>query len=129
MQILISDEFINGSVSNQFQLDLDSEVITAEKLIEKRVVMEVENYNNNVTKYFRGLVQPQEAETTLNGYKLKAKKKIDLEKQIYVALGAFQRNGFFILVDDRQIEDLNEKIILKNNSKVSFVKLVPLVGG
>ena len=45
------------------------------------------------------------------------------------ALDAFQRNGFFVLVDDRQVEGLDEEIEIRLNTTISFVKLVPLVGG
>ncbi len=129
IQILISDELLNGKISNQFNIDIDREELTAKQLIEKRVTLEVENYNKNISEYFNGLVEPLDAEKTLNGYKLKKRQMIDVEKQIYVALAAFQNNGFFILVDEVQIETLDQKINLNPSSKISFVKLTPLIGG
>ncbi|NCN10111.1 MAG: hypothetical protein GW938_09740 [Leptospira sp.] len=129
MQILISDELINGTVSNQFNIEIEDEEITIEKLIEMRVCNEVENYNKKLPEYFQGLVEPTESESTLNGYKLKKYKMIDAEKQVYLALAAFQKNSYFVLVDDIQIENLNQKIRLDINSKISFIKLTPLVGG
>ncbi|MCZ8154966.1 MAG: hypothetical protein O9264_02525 [Leptospira sp.] len=129
IQILISDELLNGKISNQFNIDIDREELTAKQLIEKRVTLEVENYNKNISEYFNGLVEPLDAEKTLNGYKLKKRQMIDVEKQIYVALAAFQKNGFFILVDEVQIETLDQKINLNPSSKISFVKLTPLIGG
>jgi len=48
---------------------------------------------------------------------------------VYVALDAFQKNGFFILVDNKQLEELNQEIRLTEHSKISFVKLTPLIGG
>jgi hypothetical protein len=129
MQILISDELLNGKISNQFNIDIDREELTAKQLIEKRVTIEVENYNKNISEYFNGLVEPLDAEKTLNGYKLKKRQMIDVENQIYVALAAFQKNGFFILVDEVQIETLDQKINLNPSSKISFVKLTPLIGG
>jgi hypothetical protein len=80
-------------------------------------------------EYFKGLIQPSESEITLNGYKLKDKKKVDPEKQVYIALTAFQKNGFFILIDSIQAEFLEQEVILTKQSHVSFVKLTPLVGG
>lgn len=129
MQITISDESLNGTITNQFEIEVTDELISAEELIQKRVTLEVENYNNKLPDYFNGLIKPTDAEKTLNGFKLKKKQVIDAEKQVYSALNAFQKNGFFILVDNKQIEELNEKIMLKSTSKVSFVKLTPLVGG
>ncbi|TMR98444.1 hypothetical protein [Nonomuraea basaltis] len=45
------------------------------------------------------------------------------------ALEEFSRNGFLLLVGDRQVEDLGVEIDLVADPVVSFVKLVPLVGG
>ncbi|NML50508.1 hypothetical protein HHL19_12640 [Streptomyces sp. R302] len=45
------------------------------------------------------------------------------------ALDAFSRNGFLVLVGDRQIEDLDETVALGPDTEVVFLRLVPLVGG
>ena len=80
-------------------------------------------------EYFRGLVEPTNAEKVLNGYKLKAKRKIDWQEQYQKALEAFERNGFFVLVGNRQAESLDQQFEVKVDTEVSFVKLMPLVGG
>lgn len=131
MNILVIDEQLNGTITNQFsiEIEIENKTITAQKLIETRVIQEVKNYNNKLPEYYNGLVEPSEGEKTLNGIKLKTKKVIDSEQQVYVALDAFQKNTFFILVDDKQIEDLHQEIILTERSKISFVKLTPLIGG
>jgi hypothetical protein len=56
-------------------------------------------------------------------------KLIDAEQQTYRALEAFQNNGFFLLVNDRQAESLDEEVWLGAGATASFVKLTPLVGG
>lgn len=129
MNILICDELLNGTVTNQFEISLESDSLTVRDLITKRVSIEIDNYNKRLPEYFNGLIEPKEAERTLNGYKLKAKQLIDVEKQVYIALDAFQKNGFFILVDNEQLEELEQQVVLKSTSKISFVKLTPLVGG
>lgn len=129
MDILISDELLNGTVTKQFNLVVSEEIVTAKEIIEQRVLAEVDEYNKKLPEYFMGLVEPSDSEKTLNGYKLKKKKIIDAEKQVYIALDAFQKNGYFILIDDKQINELNQKIELKQYSKISFIKLTPLVGG
>lgn len=129
MKLVITDETLVGKVTNRMEFELLSETITAKELIERRVTHEVEVYNSKLTEYFNGLVEPTDAELTLNGYKMKKVKKIDIEKQVYVALDAFQKNGFFMLVDDKQIDSLDSTLTLHPNSRISFVKLMPLVGG
>ena len=49
--------------------------------------------------------------------------------QFEIALESFQKNGFLILVDDKQVDDLNEKIVITETTTVGFIKLLPLVGG
>lgn len=129
MNILIKDEQLNGTITNQFEIEIQDSYISTKELIEKRVTFEVENYNKKLPNYFNGLVEPSDAERTLNGFKLKPKQIIDIEKQVYIALDAFQKNNFFILVDNQQLEELDQKVYLNKHSNVSFIKLTPLVGG
>ncbi|MFM7601937.1 MAG: hypothetical protein ACKO7R_12190 [Pseudanabaena sp.] len=129
MTLTITDETFTGDIINSISLDFEKELITVAEIIEQRVRKEVENYNAKMSDYFQGLVMPSDAEKSLNGYKIKNKRTIDAEQQAYIALGAFQKNGFFVLIDDKQAEDLNEKVLLHNKIKVSFIKLTPLVGG
>lgn len=127
--LTIKDETAGGKTLNELQLYFASELTTVKKIIEARVIAEVEAYNNTMPAYFKGLVQPGDAETTLNGFKLKDRKKVDAEKQCLVALDAFQKNVFFLLIDNIQSESLDQMVVINNNTIVSFIKLTPLVGG
>lgn len=112
-----------------YVLDILTERITVRELIRSRVYQEVKDYNNRQTEYFQGLVQPTDAEQTLNGYRLRNPRQIDWEKQFEKAIAAFQGNGFIILVDDEQVTELEEEIAVSPETAVMFLKLVPLVGG
>jgi hypothetical protein len=115
--------------ARSFKLHLASERITVRELIERRVTQEVEEYNRAQPEYFQGLVQPTDAERVLNGYRLRKKRQLDAAEQRARAVEAFERSGFFLLVDDRQVAGLDEVITVRPDTEVSFVKLVPLVGG
>jgi hypothetical protein len=54
---------------------------------------------------------------------------IDAERQTAVALSAFERGQILLLVDDRQVDELDVRVTLREGSVVTFLKLVPLVGG
>lgn len=110
-------------------LDVPSETITVKELIRMRVFQEVEAYNNNRKPVFNGLVQPTDTEKTLNGFKFKIPKKVDPGKQYSAAIEAFKANRIIVLVDNLQVEDLDEVIDVDDSTRVSFLKLVPLVGG
>jgi hypothetical protein len=89
----------------------------------------VRDYNLRKPEYFRGLVQPTEAERTLNGFKVRQGRRIDPGRQFENAIASFYRNGFLVLVNDRQVDELEEEIEVRPDTTVTFLKLVPLVGG
>ncbi len=127
--ILIKDESATGKILNEIMIAIENELTTVKEIIEARVYAEVEAYNQKLPEYFNGLIQPSDTERTLNGFKLRTPRKIDPEKQAYVALDAFQKNGYFILIDDQQAETLEQEILVGADTSVSFVQLTPLVGG
>ena len=127
--ISVKDENFAGKVLQEVNIGFKSETVTVREIIEERVRQEVNSYNNRMPEYFNGLIEPSDAEKTLNGYKVKHKKPIDAEKQVYVALDAFQKNAFFVLIDSQQHTSLDQPILLHKDTHISFVKLTPLVGG
>ena len=130
--LTIRDETATGTPVNEFPLEFQSERITVRDLIRERVYQEVSEYNFRSRRaggLFRWLVQPTDAERTLNGFKVPKDRDIDWEAQFARAIDAFGRNGFFILVDDRQAETLDQEIVIGPSTQVSFMKLTPLVGG
>jgi hypothetical protein len=127
--VTVRDETPSGRAIDTWVLPDLPDSITARELLRLRVREEVARYNSTRPEYFRGLVQPTEAEATLNGYRLKSERRLDWEKQADAACTAFGRNGFVMLVGDHQIEELDEVIDLRADPEVSFVRLIPLVGG
>lgn len=137
MLVTIRDETAGGAVTNELTLDVLDETITVRELIRSRVYQEVDDHNRRVRAAndgatpYRGLVTPTPAERELNGPRVGAgrQREVDWRKQFDVACEAFERNGFFVLVGDRQAETLDEPIALRAETRVSFVRLTPLVGG
>jgi len=41
----------------------------------------------------------------------------------------FGKNGFFVIIDDKQAESLEQEFVIGPATSVTFVKLIPLVGG
>lgn len=129
MLLKITDESLTGDILNSIEIKIKNEIVTVKEIIAARVEAEVETYNKKAPGYFNGLILPSEAEKTLNGFKLKSKRKIDAEKQTYIAYQAFDTNGFLVLIDNEQVESLEQQVLLEENSTVSFLKLTPLIGG
>ena len=127
--LTIHDESATGETLLELTLNVSAERITVRDLIRQRVWQEVEEYNRRKPDTFRGLVQPTDSERTLNGYRLKQPRPLDANTQLAKAIDAFQGNQIIMLVDDRQVESLDEEITLLPNTRVSFLRLTPLVGG
>jgi hypothetical protein len=127
--VIFRDETATGKALGEFSLPDLPDSVTARELVRLRVREEVARHNAAPSQHFRGLVKPTDAEIELNGYRLRAARRLDWERQADAAEAAFTRNGFILLVGDRQIDDLDERIALVGDPVVSFIKLVPLVGG
>ncbi|GAA5495744.1 hypothetical protein Rhal01_01923 [Rubritalea halochordaticola] len=128
--LTIKDEAMNGNVIRSFTIRDLSEEVSVREIIKARIYQEVQDYNQaSEEEGFEGLIKPGDVEAQLNPKKVKQKKEIDWEKQYEVACDAFENNGFFILIDDKQAESLEQRVVLHVDSEVSFIKLTTLVGG
>src|SRR5688572_32062564 len=115
LTLSIKDENFSGKVLQEVLINFNSQTVTIKDIIEARVGQEVANYNKKLPEYYNGLIEPTDAEKTINGYKLRSKKPIDAEKQVYVALDAFQKNGFFVLIGNQQYTLLDQPIQLERD--------------
>ena len=96
---------IGGDDDSGFLLEVPEERITVRDLIRARVYREVRDYNLDQPEYFQGLIQPSDAERSLNGFKMRRRRRIDPDKQFELAKRSFYTNGFILLVDDRQVDE------------------------
>lgn len=128
------DAAIPGTRTEAGAITLTDSRITARELIRSRVRQEVERYNQALPEVFEGevfegMVQPEESERLLNGYRMAARRRLDPEAQCHRACASFDSNGFLLLVDGAQVTDLDHWLDLRPGSEIEFVKLVPLIGG
>jgi hypothetical protein len=130
MDVLVTDATTTGGDTARLLLKGVPSLLTLRDLIGFRVREEVARHNANPAPRFSGLVRPSDAEADLNGYALSRRRRwLDWEVQAETAIQAFERNGFFVFVGDRQVDDLDEDLALADDDVVSFVRLVPLAGG
>ncbi len=127
--VTITDETLGSKQKHSFHLEFLDERITAKEFIRRRIYDEVLIHNTKTGDAYNGLVTPEDAERTLNGAKMRTPRQLNWEAQFAKALEAFERNGFVMLADDKQIESLNDELELRDGCTVTFLKLVPLVGG
>jgi len=55
--------------------------------------------------------------------------KIDVSRQIRKATEAFEKGVYVIVIDGEQAEALDQTVMLRPTSKITFLRLTPLVGG
>ncbi len=122
-----------------FELRLVSERMTGREIIARHIAQEVTRQNEKRSAAWTGHrragsfmvgFEPHPAEQKLNLAKpVRRPKLLDPAAEHKAALAAFESNRMIMLLDDRQIEDLDAEITLRDNSEVTFLRLVPLVGG
>jgi hypothetical protein len=134
VRLELVDETVSGEVLHALAVVLDTAAPTARSIIELRVRDEVEAHNRALASQ----VPPPERVSlgadafALNGARRppqRQRRPADAEVEVARAFEAFERNGFVMLVGDRQIESLDEPLPAAEALRVAFVRLVPLVGG
>ncbi|GJM26445.1 MAG: hypothetical protein DHS20C16_28600 [Phycisphaerae bacterium] len=128
--ITIRDETTGGDITVAGTLEFETERTTVRELIRSRVYQDVKDHNAlQNQQLFGGLIQPTDTESDLNGYRFKKPRQVDWKKQFEVALKGFEEYQILILVNDRQVESLDDEVILTRETVVSFLRLIPLIGG
>ncbi|WP_182898891.1 hypothetical protein [Microbispora sp. H10830] len=129
VRVSFVDETTSGERREARHLEISEERTTLREIIRQRILQEVAEHDATRPEIFRGPVQPGDTERTLNGHPVRAPRRVDVEEQFARAVEAFGRNGFLVLIDDRQVQDLDAEVTLRMSTEITFLKLVPLVGG
>ncbi|MEK7619375.1 MAG: hypothetical protein AAB416_04050 [Patescibacteria group bacterium] len=142
--VTIRDESSITGTTDTLKLTFPSSVITVEELIKRRVDREVRDRSRTRVSAQFSPVRVSAEETILNIGRprrsakkpllVREKKKVSaaeptIEERYQIALKGFYSNAFFILVGDRQVRELDERIQLAKDTDIRFIKLVPLIGG
>jgi hypothetical protein len=116
------------------ELRLASERVSAREIISQRVAAEVETLNrrqeaHDRTRSFLIEVDASSPEALLNPVLRKRRRNFDTNKETQHAVEAFEAQRFIMLLDNRQIENLDVEVGLTPDSEVVFLYLSPLRGG
>lgn len=126
--VTICDTTMFNAPADGWTLDLPTECITVRELIRTRVEREVQAHNAEHPHVGYPPV-PSADEQRLNGVRLAKRPQLNPERQFERALAMWESNGLFVLVDEQQVDDLDAVIEIGPATSVTFLKLVPLVGG
>ena len=125
--VTVRDETFPGGQADELTLEFLTERVTVRELIRSRVYQEVTEYNASRAQRPRLPFPLADVERRLNAPR--PRQRLDWEEQYQRAVHAFQKNGFLILVDDQQVDDLEAEIEVKPQTQITFLRLVPLAGG
>ena len=137
--MFLTDE-IGGEVYSVGEVRFHKPVITVRELISVRVDLELEAHRDREAEV-RSRTMPgvSSRELRLNGAEKALRpsvfracgggESLARDRMIEAAEQGFLRNRFFILLDDRQAEHLDDQLELDNTGKVTFLLLTPLQGG
>jgi len=130
MQVTIQDQEIGGPITHEMVIEFLTEEITLRELIKSRVYQEVKDANAAKDDLPMPMLKLTEIEKSLNPFKkTKKSRAVDFQEQYEKAIDAFKKSRFFVLVDDHQPTKLDERIVLKPDTKINFIRLVYLAGG
>ncbi len=127
--VRVQDCTLQGSLLNSLTLTLPVETLTARELIRRYVLQVIEQQQAMPNGPRYRFFSPTADEAKLNGYDELPRRVIDAERHYQLAIAAFERNGFLLLVDEQQVDELDEPFRLSSISNVQFLRLLPLVGG
>lgn len=128
MDVTVADMSGAGRETARIVLEGLSSTITLGELIRLRVRDEVARHNATPA-HTSNDVEPSGDHWTGRSVGSRPRGWIGWEEQADLAMEAFERNGFFVFVGDRQITDVGDPLTLDESCTVSFVRLVPLVAG
>lgn len=143
MAFILFDEHL-GQCYPAGEVQLPNAKATVRDIIRARVELELERDEDRRKTELEtkraALVRPGEVETALNGdrgaYGLGSlflsypkSKRANVDAFVRQAEAAFESGRYFLLLNDRQAESLDEEIDLGRTSEATFLLITPLQGG
>ena len=117
MATITMREEIVGGATRSYELDLGVEVLTAAELIQRQVTAEIARQSADASSFW--WAKRRNAEVS----------RLDAEQETLRAHAAFESNQIYLLVNERQVEQLDELIAIRPGMEICFLRLIPLVGG
>lgn len=137
-QVDIVEKVVGQTERRAFSLRLATQRIVARDILALHVRQEVDRLNDQarrnhnahdrVASFLVGS-HAHAAQTRLNPRRRSAPKVLDPETEIATAIDGIIARRIIMLFDDREVEDLDAELTFTDSSVVTFLRLMPLVGG
>lgn len=138
IQLSIVEKIVGQTERQAYSIRLAIERVPAHLIVAEHVRTEVDRVNearrlsrekhNRVASFLVGS-HSHEVERRLNPKPDRTPKVLDAETEIAAALRAVKAHQIIMLFDDREVSDLDEILTVTDDSSITFLRLVPLIGG
>lgn len=115
--------------------ELEAQEITLRSLLTHIVHAEVEAFRSRQSqRRLLNILSPEQIQIGLVQGKIESggselDQAVEVGEAVETALEAFTDGFYYVFLDEQQIEDLEAKVVLNQQSELLFLRLVPLVGG
>ena len=126
LTLTVCEKTPGAAPPHEYPVEFTESRLTVRELLRNIVFQQVYNRNNEIRDTSR---VRSDAEALLNQKSKTPGQTIDWVPKFDHAVEAFENNQVILLLDGTQIESLDETVNLTSNTKLTFLKLIPLVGG
>lgn len=145
--VIFGDPSCDNKNLESINLDVNEETITIRQLINRVVKKQIKYYleEKKVTVNVVKLMLRRQYLTAADIKEQENKGKIAfgaenneaeedsnviaIEEECDHAISGFKSKSYRVFLDGEPMDDLNDEVILKPSSSVTFIRLIPLVGG
>lgn len=125
--LTVRDASTTGETLRELELRFPAEQITVRELLRSRVHQQVKDHNARSAQGAAAGVRPTVEEAQLRTGA--QQRMLSWQAEFERALQAFAQTRIILLVEGRQLLELDEVLELRSNTEVTFLQLVPLAGG
>ncbi len=129
VMVRVRDEIPGRARGPAFEMWLEPAPPTVRELIRRCVEQEAARVQASPAVAAPVLVERDEKERLLNGERSLNQPPLDVEEQFRRACQAFQAQRVILLLGERQALALEEPVEVASGSEITFLRLVPLIGG
>jgi len=136
MTVALETKIVGSKFSHEdiLELSLDDfpKDISLRELIREKVLLEVKAYNSNQKDGY-GLEYRsfKDLERDIKKGEINVNRKLieDEEGEVINAINGFEDGRYKVFLNDKQLLDLDDIIPIDIDSKITFLRLIPLTGG
>ena len=123
--ITLQDASLQGQQQSPWQMNIFEEQSTLREILRSRIYQEVSEYNAKKRSQSLCLITPRPVEPQ----QADAAPPIDWQIHYKQALEAFKKKRYIVLINGRQVTELDAPVHLTDQTTITFLKLIPLIGG